>query len=54
MLVRAVQYEDWMQNGNRLGSTNDPSKIYGVKNQSILYDFPYFKVCNESLSKFRM
>jgi hypothetical protein len=33
---------------------NDPSKIHGVKRRSILYDLPYFKVCNEPLSKIRM
>jgi hypothetical protein len=54
VLAKVVEYEDWMQNGNQLGSTYDPSKIHGVKRWSILYDLPYFKVCNDPLSKFKM
>ncbi len=31
VLARVEEYEDWIKYGNRLGSTNDPSKIHGVK-----------------------
>jgi len=42
-----MEYEDWIRDGNRLDSNNDPFKVHGVKRQSILYDLPYFKAYNE-------
>jgi hypothetical protein len=35
VLARALEYENWIRNGNRLGSTNDLSKIHGIKRRSI-------------------
>lgn len=52
VLARVLEYEDWIKDGNCPGSTNDLSKVHGVKIRLILYDLPYFKVCNEPLSQF--
>jgi hypothetical protein len=35
VLARAVEYEDYIRNGNQPSSTNDPSKIHGIKRLSI-------------------
>jgi hypothetical protein len=43
-LQYAVEYEAWKEAGNRGGAAGDPSKLYGVKNTSILYRLPYWKV----------
>ena len=42
--LRGVQYQDWLEQGNRDGSDGDPSKTHGVKRRSILNDLPYWKV----------
>jgi hypothetical protein len=44
VVIRGMEYQWWIRQGNQPGSANDPSKVYGVKQQSILYDLPYFKV----------
>jgi hypothetical protein len=44
VIIRSMEYQGWIGARNRLGSTNDPSKVHGVKQHSILYDFPYFKL----------
>ena len=45
-LQRAIEYQTWLDEGNREGATGDPSKTHGVKRRSILHNLPYWKVKN--------
>ena len=45
-LQRAIEYQTWLDEGNREGATGDPSKTHGVKRRSILHNLPYWKVNN--------
>ena len=40
---RGVQYQDWLGKGKKDGRDGDPSKIHGVKKNSILHDLSYWK-----------
>jgi hypothetical protein len=44
LVIRDMEYQQWVGEGNQPKSTNDPSTIHGVNWCSILYDLPYFKV----------
>jgi hypothetical protein len=43
-LKKAMQYQAWLNEGNKEGSIGDPSKDHGVKQRSLLYDLPYWQV----------
>ena len=40
----AVEYQKWLDEGNREGGAGDTSKVHGVKRKSILHNLPYWKV----------
>lgn len=44
-LKKAMQYQVWLNEGNKEGAIGDPSKDHGVKRRSLLYDLPYWQVC---------
>lgn len=44
---RALEYRNWLDEGNREGGVGDPSKVHGVKRRSILHNLPYWKVMGD-------
>ena len=44
---RAIEYQNWLDEGNKEGGVGDPSKVHGVKRRSILHNLPYWKVMVE-------
>jgi len=45
-LAWVVKYKSWLEVGGKAGGIGDPSKEHGVKCWNVLYDLPYWKVCN--------
>ena len=46
-VLRAIEYKNWLDAGNKEGALGDPSKVHGVKRKSILHNLPYWKVMIE-------
>jgi len=45
VITRGMEYQWWIGKRNQLGSTNDPSKVHGVKQCSILSPISRYTLC---------